>query len=295
MVYAHELPAVLCSLLHGSEVPLDKLTEAAEEASHGRLGRQWNTDEHCPCLTPIGAALQAAHKDLGKVDFSAPEGLVAGLGCAITRPGTVNSSIKPAKPLGQVCLGIHQSVMLPTSARVAQEVYGPLIGIQCPMLCTHKNGRWQIGTGSIRESEAYPTGLRFVHWMHHDSREAARADPPPESTWAVYLQIEAWPPVTEEEQDNILVLTTRKEKAFAASATSPVATPTLKQRSKLQEPLQSTALSCMASPAFSAATPTGQTSTKNVTPGPMSPLVEPRTSLYWRVRSTCMALRAPPK
>ena len=70
----HELPAVICSLLHSSaEVPLDKLTEAAEEASHGRLGRQWNTDEHCPCPTPVGAALQAAHKDLGKVNFSAPE------------------------------------------------------------------------------------------------------------------------------------------------------------------------------------------------------------------------------
>ena len=67
----HELPAVTCSLLHSSaEVPLDKLTEAAEEASHGRLGRQWNTDEHCPCLTPVGAALQAAHKDLGKVNFT---------------------------------------------------------------------------------------------------------------------------------------------------------------------------------------------------------------------------------
>ena len=84
----HELPAVICSLLHScAEVPLDKLTEAADEASHGRLGRQWNTDEHCPCLTPVGAALQAAHKDLGKVNFSTPEGLLAGLGYAITRAG----------------------------------------------------------------------------------------------------------------------------------------------------------------------------------------------------------------
>ena len=46
------------------------------------------------------------------------------------------------------------SVMLPTSARVAQEVYEPLKGIQYPMLCSHKNGRWQTGTGSIRESKA---------------------------------------------------------------------------------------------------------------------------------------------
>ena len=49
----HDLPAVLCNLLHSStEVPLDMLTEAADEASRGCLGGQW-------------AALQAAHKDLG--------------------------------------------------------------------------------------------------------------------------------------------------------------------------------------------------------------------------------------
>ena len=54
-----------------------------------------------------------------------------------------------------------------------------------------------------------------VQWIHHDPREAARADPPPESTRAVYLQIESWLPVKEEEQDNILVLTTRKESAHS--------------------------------------------------------------------------------
>ena len=32
-----------------------------------QLGPQWNTGEHCLCLTPVEAALQAAHKDLGKV------------------------------------------------------------------------------------------------------------------------------------------------------------------------------------------------------------------------------------
>ena len=60
--------------------------------------------------------------------------------------------------------------MLPTSARVAQEVYEPLIGIQYPM------GQWHIGTGSIREKGAMSTGLRFVQWVHHDTREVARVD-----------------------------------------------------------------------------------------------------------------------
>ena len=90
----HDLPAVICSLLHSSaEVPLDKLTEAAEEASHGRLGRQWNTDEHCPCLTPVGAALQAAHKDLGKVRQKASW---LALGMPLRGQGIVTNSIRPA-------------------------------------------------------------------------------------------------------------------------------------------------------------------------------------------------------
>ena len=43
--------------------------------------------------------------------------------------------------------------MLPTSARVAQEVYEPLIGIQYPMLCSRLGHTWQIGTTSIREDQ----------------------------------------------------------------------------------------------------------------------------------------------
>ena len=92
-----------------------------------------------PCLTPVGAALQAAHKDLGKVDFSAPEGLLACLGCAIMRPGHCCQFHQASVASDRSGVsGIHQwSVMLPTSARVAQEVYEPLIGIQRPMLCSH--------------------------------------------------------------------------------------------------------------------------------------------------------------
>ena len=161
----HELPAVICSLLHGcADIPLDKLAETAGEASHGRLGNQWKTVEDCPCSTPVGAALQAAHKDLWKVDFDTPEGLLAGLGYAITRPGHGFhfQQASTASDRSGVS-GIHQwSVMLPTSARVAQEVYEPLSGIQYPMLCSLKNGQWHIGTGSIRKYEANTTGLRFA-------------------------------------------------------------------------------------------------------------------------------------
>ena len=68
-------------------------------------------------------------------------------------------------------------------------------------------------TGSIREKGAMATGLRFVQWVHHDTREEARVEPPPEATAAVYRQIESWLPAEEEERGNILVLTTRKASA----------------------------------------------------------------------------------
>ena len=103
--------------------------------------------------------------------------------------------------------------MLPTSARVAQEVYEPLIGIYTTMLCSFKNGLWHIGTVSIREKGAMPTGLRFVNWEHHDRRDEARAEPPPEATTAAYRCIEQWLSEEDEPRDNILVLTTRRTSA----------------------------------------------------------------------------------
>ena len=59
-----------------------------------------------------------------------------------------------------------KDLMLPTSARVAQAVYEPLIGIQYPMLCSRLGDTWQIGTASIREDQLVATGLRFVQWRH---------------------------------------------------------------------------------------------------------------------------------
>ena len=62
---------------------------------------------------------------------------------------------------------------------------------------------WTVeqGTGSIRKART--TGLRFVQWMHHDTREAARAHPPPEAMAVVYRQIENWLPVEDEKQENL--------------------------------------------------------------------------------------------
>ena len=111
-----------------------------------------------------------------------------------------------------------------------------------------------------------------------DPREAARADPPPESTRAVYLQIESWLPVTDEEQDNILVLTTRKESATSLRSFCHQSRRNTNVETAVKL-LPSTVLSCMATPASLVATPTIQTSTTSVIPGLMLPSAELRTLL----------------
>ena len=85
------------------------------------------------------------------------------------------------------------------------------------------------GGSGCRPKEEGAEDNPFVQWMHHDSREAARADPPPEATGAVYRQIEHWLPVEDEERDNILVLTTRKDSAQSLRSSSGALDPSLGQ------------------------------------------------------------------
>ena len=99
--------------------------------------------------------------------------------------------------------------MLPTSARVAQEVYEPLIGIHYPMLCNVKNCSWHIGTGSIRAEACLATGFRFVNWVYDGSCSETRAAPPPVAASTVYRQIEQWLPIPDRETESVLALTTR--------------------------------------------------------------------------------------
>ena len=67
---------------------------------------------------------------------------------------------------------------------IASSAGGKLRGVgTSSTTSTTASKQWQIGTGSIRESEKKPTGLRFVQWIHHDPREAAGLTPrqnPPE-------------------------------------------------------------------------------------------------------------------
>ena len=101
--------------------------------------------------------------------------------------------------------------MLPTSARVAQEVYEPLIGIQYPMLCSRLGDTWQIGTTSIREDQLIASGLRFVQWRLASPNVDARKEPKNNPTVRVYLEDE----LTRAGAGNegILALTTTREGA----------------------------------------------------------------------------------
>ena len=103
--------------------------------------------------------------------------------------------------------------MLPTSARVAQEVYEPLIGIQYPMLCSRMGDTWQIGTTSIREDHWIATGLRFVHWCHASPNVQARQNPKNDPTVRVYQHLEDQLTKAGSDTDDILALTTTREGA----------------------------------------------------------------------------------
>ena len=103
--------------------------------------------------------------------------------------------------------------MLPTSARVAQEVYEPLIGIQYPMLCSRMGDTWQIGTTSIREDQRIATGLRFVHWCHTSPKLQARQNPNNDPTVRVYQHLEDQLAKAGSDTEDILALTTTREGA----------------------------------------------------------------------------------
>ena len=103
--------------------------------------------------------------------------------------------------------------MLPTSARVAQEVYEPLIGIQYPMLRSRMGDTWQIGTTSIREDHWIASGLRFVHWCHASPNVQARQNPKNDPTVRVYQHLEDHLTKAGADTDDILALTTTREGA----------------------------------------------------------------------------------
>ena len=103
--------------------------------------------------------------------------------------------------------------MLPTSARVAQEVYEPLIGIQYPMLCSRLGDTWQIGAASIREDQLIASGLRFVQWRHASPNVDARKDPKNNPMVRVYQHLEDELTRAGAGNEGILALTTTREGA----------------------------------------------------------------------------------
>ena len=129
----HEIPGVFHKLLrHGRGFGLSDLEETAKVAGHRPLGRSWFRPEKVQATSSFACQLQSTYKDLSRVDLDLPEGLLVGLGYAATSPDSpfdfrqAQTAAERSGVAGPHCW----SLMLPTSARVAQEVYEPLIGIQ---------------------------------------------------------------------------------------------------------------------------------------------------------------------
>ena len=124
--------------------------------------------------------------------------------------------------------------MLPTSARVAQEVYEPLIGIQYPMLCSRMGDTWQIGTTSIREDQRIATGL----WCHASPNVQARQNPNNDPTVRVYQHLEDKQTKAEADTDDWPLQPPRKGlRIYAITSLLQAKKAMQKLQSKLQVPI----------------------------------------------------------
>ena len=212
----HEIPGVFHMLLrHGRGFGLSDLEETAKVAGHRPLGGSWFRPEKIQATSSFACQLQSTYKDLSRVDLDLPEGLLVGLGYAATSPDSPFDfrQAHTAAERSGVASPHCWSLMLPTSARVAQEVYEPLIGIQYPMLCSRMGDTWQIGTTSIREDQRIATGLRFVHWCHASPNLQARQNPNNDPTVRVYQHLEDQLAKAGSDTQDILALTTAREGA----------------------------------------------------------------------------------
>ena len=208
----HEIPGVFHMLLrHGRGFGLGDLEETAQVVGHRPLGSSWFRPEKVKATSPFACQLQSTYKDLSRVDLDLPEGLLVGLGYAATSPDSPLDfrQAQTAAERSGVANPHCWSLMLPTSARVAQE-----IGIQYPMLCSRMGDTWQIGTTSIREDHKIASGLRFVHWCHASPNVQAKQNPKNDPTVRVYQHIEDQLIKAGADTDDILALTTTRDGAL---------------------------------------------------------------------------------
>ena len=204
----HEIPGVFHMLLrHGRGFGLSDLEETAKVVGHRPLGSSWFRPEKVQATSSFACQLQSTYKDLSRVDLDLPEGLLVGLGYAATSPDSPLDfrQAQTAAERSGVASPHCWSLMLPTSARVAQEVYELLIGIQYPMLRSRMGDTWQIGTTA--------TGLRFVHRCHASPNVQARQNPNNDPTVRVYQHLEDQLTRAGSDTDDILALTTTREGA----------------------------------------------------------------------------------
>ena len=176
----HEIPGVCHMLLrHSRGFGFGDLEETAKVVGHRPLGSSWSPGEG---QSHISLRLSATvHLQRPLQSGPGPPGRTVGrsIGYAATSPDSPLDfrQAQTAAERSGVANPHCWSLMLPTSARVAQEVYEPLIGIQYPMLRSRMGDTWQIGTTSIREDHKIASGLRFIHWCHASPNVQAKQNP----------------------------------------------------------------------------------------------------------------------
>ena len=188
-----------------------ELEEAAIAVSRRPLGSCWFRPDKVKAVSPFARQLQSTYSDLSRVDLDLPVGLLVGLAFAATCPDSPLDfrQAQSAAERSGVASPHCWSLMLRTSARVAQEVYEPLIGIQYSMLCSRLGDTWQKGTTSIQEDHLIAFGLRFVQWRHASPKEEPKNNP----TVKVYQLLEDELARARAGTEGILALTTTREAA----------------------------------------------------------------------------------
>lgn len=97
----HELLAVLGALMQSCQgFPQEEVLHETEEARNNQLGQQWFRPEALAAKSSLGCSLQKAYKDLSRVDLALPEGVLVGLGYAVTTPDSSFRFHQAHEPVG---------------------------------------------------------------------------------------------------------------------------------------------------------------------------------------------------
>ena len=156
----HEVPGVFHMLLrHGRGFGQSDLEEVATAVGHRPLGSNWSGQSQGHVFVCLSVAIHL-QGPLQRGSGSPGRTSCRSRFCSHQpgQPARLQTGTKCGREIGRVASPHRWRQMLPTSARVAQEVYEPLIGIQYPML--QPNGRHLANRCHLHPTRGSPDCLR---------------------------------------------------------------------------------------------------------------------------------------